>query len=485
MCANVAAVKFPHRSASVITLAIAACVSLFSPTFGTAQSVLEMTGVTALRLRDPSLIGAGVSVAQVEAGNPFFEVNPSAVGQSVTLFTWISASGTASTFPNSVGNESGHANAVGDRFFGLNNGVAPGVQHVDNYEAGYFYDQVISTRTAMSARVVNQSFIFAGATGGPAQMRIDATYDRYATQYNTIFVSGVGNSGSPNPPSTAYNGIAVAAFGGGSSVGPTVDNGRSKPDITAPADATSFSTPLVAGAAAILVQAANRGDGGAGTAANATDARVVKTLLLNGAKKPTDWFHSASSPLDPRYGAGILDVNTAHLQLTGGQHGFSVSSTSAGSTPAGNDITSRRGWDFVTISTNPIQTRTNHYYFTISGDQPMTLTSTLTWFGQANSAGTQTTLNNLDLVLLQLGSNTQRGSSNSLVDNVEHLHVQGLAAGRYDLQVIKRGSLTQVSSDEQYALAFDFSPVPEPSTVILIGLGAAWGLSVYRRPRSL
>jgi hypothetical protein len=168
---------------------------------------------------------------------------------------------------------------------------------VDNYEAGYFYNSIIANRTAIGAKVVNQSFIFSTSSAAD-QRAINAVYDRYAVMYNTIFVSGVGNGGSPNAPATAYNGIAVAAFGGASSVGPTTETtpGRSKPDITAPAGATSFSTPQVAGAAAILVQAANRDDAGPTTSTHASDARTVKAILLNSATKPSDWFHTTTSP---------------------------------------------------------------------------------------------------------------------------------------------------------------------------------------------
>jgi Subtilase family len=102
--------------------------------------------------------------------------------------------------------------------------------------------------------------------------------DNYAATFGTIFASGVGNGGPPNSPATCYNGMGVAAFGGASSVGPTLD-GRSKPDITAPANVTSYSTPLVTGGASIVVQAA-------GTTANGNDPRTVKALLLNGAIKP-------------------------------------------------------------------------------------------------------------------------------------------------------------------------------------------------------
>src|SRR5207248_2225856 len=177
---------------------------------------------------------------------------------------------------------------------------------------------------------VNQSFLVTSSGGVPIQDFVtDVSYDNYVSfhGFTNVVVSGVGNSGKPSSPSTAFNGIAVGAYQGTTAVGPTTD-GRSKPDITAPASATSFSTPLVSGAAAILVQAGLRGDGGgAATAAAASDARTVKALLLNGASKPTGWTHSITAPLDPTYGAGILNVYNSYVQLTGGQHSF-IASTS-------------------------------------------------------------------------------------------------------------------------------------------------------------
>ena len=99
-----------------------------------------------------------------------------------------------------------------------------------------------------------------------------------------LFVSGAGNGvNPPQAPSTAYNGICVNAISmSPATSGPTSD-GRSKPDLTAPGNETSYSTAEVSGAAALLLQAANRGDGGAGTATSAGDIRTLKALLLNGA----------------------------------------------------------------------------------------------------------------------------------------------------------------------------------------------------------
>src|SRR5436190_18608594 len=101
--------------------------------FGIALSVraddLDTIGVRLLRQFDPTLQGAGVKVAQVEAEEnsmpPFaFEANPAKAGQPVSLFTWISALGSATTFTNAFGIESTHANTVAANYYGVTNGAA-------------------------------------------------------------------------------------------------------------------------------------------------------------------------------------------------------------------------------------------------------------------------------------------------------------------------------------------------------------------------
>ncbi len=330
---------------------------------------LDVMGVTLLRQVDPALLGTGVEVAQAEAPisagtPPPFEVNRANVGQPAALFTYESSLGTATTFPNSVGAESGHATGVDIEFYGIPGGVAPQVNLVDNYEAGFFHNSIISHGTpVIAAPVVNQSWIFSNLT--PAdQTAVEQNYDNYAARNNTLFVSGVGNIGSVNPPATCYNGVGVGAYGGSSSVGPTPD-GRSKPDLTAPASETSFSTPYVAGAAAVLLQAANRGDGGPDSTA-AGDLRTLKALLLNGALKPAGWTNGPSTPLDARYGAGVLNLFNSWRQMAGGQHPF-IESTSSPTPPdaSTNNEPALVGWDLnhitnATVHGQPVL-QVNHY----------------------------------------------------------------------------------------------------------------------------
>ena len=437
----------------------------------TAQAQqLNAIGVTLLRSVVANADGTGVRVAQPEAEGtnipPDFEVNPAdgSVQQPVSLFLYINTNGTANVFPNSLGTESVHADTVAAYFYGLPGGVASNVTHVDNYNADYFYTGIISAAqpTNVNDPVVNQSFIFPGTTIAE-QQSLDSLFDNYAAGYGTLFVSGVGNGGPVSPPSTCYDGIGVAVYGATTSVGPTLDNGRAKPDITAPAGYTSFSTPQVAGAAAVLRQTGLRGDGGSNTN-SAADMRTVKALLLNGAVKPADWTNNPPSPLDPRYGAGILNVFNSYEQLAGGQHGYiaTTSVPSGGAHPpngATGTIGALNGWDFNTNTSGTNSDEIDHYYFNVTngvGNGTFAATATLVWNRQQN----QSSINTLNLFLYNAANSNLVASSTSLVDNVEHIFLPQLAPGRYDLQVWKAGGIPRVSivsSSETYALAWEFS----------------------------
>jgi hypothetical protein len=466
------AMNIPRRQKILWVLATA----VFLGAAARAQN-LGQIGVTLLRTMTTNVDGSGIRVAQPEAGldtnNPpmIWEVNPAATGRSSNLFTYISSNGSSSNYTNSLGSESGHADSVAGFFYGIPGGVATNVAHMDNYEANYFYNSIIAATlpASINDRVVNQSFIFNGSSVSD-QQTIDSDYDNYAAEFGTLFVSGAGNGvgsgngGRVNPPATCYNGIGVGVSDGSSSVGPTLDNGRAKPDIVAPGGETSFSTPLVSGAAAVLMQAGLRGDGGSDTN-SAADIRTVKSLLLNGAIKPAGWTNNFPSPLDTRYGAGVLNVFNSYEQLAGGKHGYVVSasvSSGAAHPPTGNSGTvgALSGWDFNSISStsagifSSATDGVNHYYFNVTNNlngQNFTATATLVWNRQQN----QTAINNLDLFLYNCASSNLVVCSTSLVDNVEHVWLPRLPQGRYDLQVLKNSG-NSVSGSESYALAWEF-----------------------------
>jgi len=447
--------------------------------------LLDLHGVTALRTVTTNLNGAGIRVAQPEVTNPDdgtnnWEVNPASVGRSLSVFSYASADGTSTTYPNALGGASSHAAAVANNFYGMPNGVATNAAHVDSWEVNYFYDNYITSPSLpnLGDPVVNQSYSF-GPLVAATQQTVDSDYDDYAAQNKVLFISGAYNGGSVCAPATCYNGIGVACYQGASSIGPTIDNGRCKPDITAfgtPAGFTSFSTPFVAGVATLLMQAALRGDGGADTN-SAFDFRTVKALLLNGAVKPADWTNSSASPLDARHGAGVVNALNSYVQLAGGKRNAIVSNTvslNAVHPPTGatGTVVSLSGWNFATNASSASTDCIHHYYFDVTNVAPVKFSAaaTLVWMRQKN----KTSINNLNLFLYNTANSNLVLCSTSLVDNVEHITTTNLAQGRYDLQVWKAGGVGIVSTAEPYALAWEFVPPPKLAISNTVGRTLTW-----------
>lgn len=451
--------KVPNDSERLLSGSIWLMASLWIVLFPATVKAqfVDPIGLRLLRTISPGLDGSGIRVAQPEGDGPGWQMNP-VYGRPGLPFRYEGSNGVSTTFPNAIGAESGHANDVGNTLFGPSIGIAPGVSAVDSYDADFFLNALIFERVPIQARVVNQSFIIPQNTLAE-QMAIDREFDDYADRFNVLFVSGAGNGGGVFTPASSYNGLGVGAYGGATSIGPTGD-GRSKPDIVAPAGFTSISTPQVAGAALLLLQAAARGDGGTNNVEAASDIRVVKALLLNGASKPGDWAPPSSQPLDTRYGAGILHVFNSWNQLRSGRQDVSETTvvpttTAHPSGTATNRVSGPRGWVFVQI-TNSLATEDtiHHFYLDLPTNTPSyVVTLTLTWnrktgFNQAND---------LDLHFIDRQTGASLGKSDTFANNVEHLYLTAVPPGSYDIQVLKNGAPGRVTAEELYALAFDAS----------------------------
>ena len=132
-----------------------------------------------------------------------------------------------------------------------------------------------------------------------------------------------------------------------------------------------------------------------------------------------------------------------------------------------------RGWDFNTITSSDSADAVNHYYFEVTNGTSratFTTTATLVWNLQLN----QSAINNLKLSLYNADNGQLVNCSTSLVDNVQHVYVPALPAGRYDLQVGKAGGSGMVSPDESYALAFEFFAVTAQATGSDTNMVVSW-----------
>lgn len=338
-----------------------------------------------------------------------------------------------------------------------------------------------------------------------------------AANYNSIAVAGLAsNAGAYNVPSFFSNGgpndyfdpingtigavrqvvdiaapaegFATAYYGGETGGnGPTLSGPANGPAggpdwYTRNISGTSFSTPTVAGGAALLYDAAY-----AVLAAkpDARDARVMKAVLMNSAEKTQGWDNGqlvhpnggggvqTSRGVDDRLGAGRMNLDRAFDQLLSGT--TDLAGTSHGMLGTVDPL----GWDFGEVE----QGLTNDYL--INGVLPAgeQLTATLTWFRDRSPIGetdfTDNSLDNLDLELW----NTAAGAplsliseSNSVYNNTEHFQFEIPTTGQYMLRVRWTSEIFDLVGDanvEQYGLAWATVAVPEPgaAALLLIGLG--------------
>lgn len=467
-----------QRFFAVVVLSLVwPCVGISAP--------LDDIGVTGLWELDPSLTGAGVTVGMVEAQNGagLYQINPSTTGLPADRFRFYESAspygGTGAAYSSEK--ESWHANSVGDGYFDVQTGVAPGVARVENFEAEYFYNQIVSrvfrgtwTPTSVASQVVNQSFVFS-TSDATTIATVSRFYDAYANQYGTLFINGLNNDTGTltNAPASMFNGIRVGRLDG---------NHSGSPDLIAPGSATSFAAPYVSGAAAILIQAAERGDVLANAGTNPADARVIKAVLLSGATKTEGWTNSATTPLDASVGAGIVNVLNSYHILSAGQKATTLTEAVAhGVTPVARDFTSlaalegNAGWDLRSLTASTTTDQVAYYLFDLSNDAEVTLsfTATLTWNSLADVALATNQISNFDLLLIDVANQAIVGSSVGDAQNIEHLYLTGLAPGQYSLQVILRGGDSAPIFTDTYALAYQWDPVviPEPQGIALLAFG--------------
>ena len=264
----------------------------------------------------------------------------------------------------------------------------------------------------------------------------------------TVLVA-LANGTAPVPPllGNTYNTITVGTSTGKHSRGGTTfdGSGRTKPDLVGSVPYTSYSTPVVSSAAGLLIAETKR----TASLAMAKDPRVIKALLMAGATKkqfPT-WAQTSAHPLDPIYGAGQVNINNSYRMLISNRQ------------PASTAWRALKGWDLGQSGTNAI------YYFEVPVGQTLDFSTVLTWHRNIDNTygdfwALTSTLADLNLRLRNSNAAFALGTvvaeSTSALDNVEHIYVPALPAGRYALEVSGPAGTT-------YGIAWNgISSVPVP-----------------------
>jgi hypothetical protein len=336
-----------------------------------------------------------------------------------------------------------------------------------------------------------------------------------ATGYNNIAVASLGptsngftvvstfSNGGPNNYSDPFNGtvgsarqivdiaapgdqIASAYYGG--------QTGGNGPTLTGAADGpaggathysrslrgTSFSSPTVAGGAALLHDAAYTMFP---SNSDSHDARVLKATLMNSADKIPGWNNGqdphpngnggvrTTQGLDNRVGAGRMNLNRAFDQYLGGTS--DVPGTSLGNLGDVGAI----GWDFGRVG----QGIDNDYYIDPLLGASTQFTATLTWFRDRATVGTTSyvdlSYDNLNLELWSVEEGVAIdliADSISRYNNSEHFSFALPATGQYMLRVVWAEELFDQALDaneEFYGLAWAGVAVPEPAALVLLITG--------------
>jgi len=458
-----------RRACCIAAIAIF-CFTLNPMTVADA-GVFDDIGYTALQTELGFSIptGTGISVSQIEAeGSPDSgaykpdPLNAQFVGKTFTL-----KSGTSDV--------SSHATTVGKYLYGTTDSMTGGITDINCWLAddwvgsGFLKLGASAAPQTETQKIQNFSWIgnfSSDSSGIAAAEQTLKRFDYMIQRDNVVAVVGQ-NNGSSNPlpqlMGQSYNSISVGLTNGSHSHGYTTINGtgRIKPDIVVPMIATSWASPIVSSAAALLLDKADD----LPALSNAQNSEAVKAILLAGATKDefSDWDRTTTRPLDEQYGAGELNVQRSYHILTdnGEQDANSFGTVET------------TGWDFNTTSSDG-----DYYFFDVlEGQEIIELSAVLSWNCDFDSDNWNANVPNVSLADLNLSLYQADGfsigtlldSSISSVDNVEHVFFDStgcISAGRYALEVVASGSGTD------YALAWYSSlstvPVPEPGVAVTL-----------------
>jgi len=403
------------------------------------------------------------------------------------------------TITNVAGGESSvsdHANGVANFFYGNNSSVAPGITTVNVYDAGYWlggsYLRANSTKLeplVVSDRIANHSWI-SNSSDDSEDLEVVKRVDWVVETDEFIHVVGLRNEPGVNLPmlGAAFNTVAVGNTDGehGRKT-PLLDapygSGRTRPDLVAPFNFTSTSTPVVSSAASLLVDVGHAtpslsttpatSNRAGNTVYTAERSEVIKAVLMAGADRVTnnstnpdpdtpkditdyrvDSTNQSPNGLDFRFGAGQVNIYDSYFILTAGEQ------SSAEDDSGGGGNVGLNGFDYDSSFGGDGGSNVKGSYFFSTSTTPVLLTASLVWNVDVAEGGGgpfsnflgDATLYDMDLRLYNDATGQVVVTSASAIDNTENIWIRLDVNTDYRLEVIP--GVSQASFKWDYALAW-------------------------------
>jgi len=475
---------------------------------------LNWVGIAALRGLDPSLTGTGVNLGLVCRSftcvddEPQYDYLPNtshSCFQNAKLHFYDDNKVPASISP--------HETAICSILFGDDpvgiasdlppfsyQGVLPAAEgHI--YELRHFVTNYVFRQSKPAVDLVSASF------GMPYEGWWTRGLDSLAEHEGLTVIASIGNGFKASEP-PLYPGAGANAIGVGvvssvdagdpatslayfglvnpeqSTRGPTSD-GRCKPDLIAPGNClvagaegdqgytmsgtwSSYSTPVVAGVAGLLIQTAKDDKRFGGLLSPDGGNCLMKAILMTSATKLPYWHKGRLTtdddhevPLDYAQGAGMIDAVRAYEVLTAGRGN------------PGN--VAPFGWDLNRLEGSQVLQQV--YRVVVNDPANKTLTVTLAWnrhYDNREYTFERLLDGDTDLRLEVWGVNPRNPNdsvlldySDSKPDNVEHVHVELAGYTSYAIVVTYANPGERNLPGERYGLAWMVAEEPAEETNIL------------------
>jgi hypothetical protein len=482
---------------------------------------LNCVGIYQLRRIEPSLTGTDVEVAVICRSITYIDGQPQNDYRPSTAHNcFINSPFTFNDRQELPPGISPHSTAICSILFGEDpyafeqqlgqfyyQGIIPAAE-ANIYEFWHFLINNVFPGLAPDADVITAGF------GSQFEDWWTRGIESLAEQYGLIIVAGIGNgSAAYDPP--LYPGAAANVIGVGvvnsvdsnniannlshfalaypehSSFGPTL-KGLSKPDIVAPGNClaasdtetglyeptgnwSSFSTQLVAGTAALLVQKAEQDPNLSAVLLPDGGNCLVKAILLNSATKLPYWHKGClqtdddhESPLDGIQGAGMLNAVSAYEHLISGRGSY-------------GDV-APTGWDLNHL--RKTGNKKNIYKITLPEPADKIITTTVVWNKHFNSVYPFEPLTEQDSDLrLELwavdtnnpGNDHLLDYSDSSADNLEHIYCKtDPNYTNYEIAVLFSDVNDEIQFDisEFYGLAWNVSEKQQTDNIFWYDINA-------------